>query len=67
MSENVTCRIIGDGPEKENLVSLVNEYGLRKNIQFLGFLGSHAEVISHMKSAKVLFSRLKERDSDRAS
>ena len=50
---NVTCGIIGDGPEKQNLVSLVNEYGLGKNIKFLGFLGSHDEVISYMKSAKL--------------
>lgn len=50
---NVTCGIIGEGPEKKNLVSLVKEYGLGKNIKFLGFLSSHDEVISYMKSAKI--------------
>ena len=50
---NVTCGIIGDGPEKEHLASLVNEYELGKNIKFLGFLGSHDEVISYMKSSRL--------------
>lgn len=50
---DVTCGIIGEGPEKENLLSLVKMYGLEKNIKFLGFLESHDEVISYMKSAKI--------------
>lgn len=53
LAGDVTCGIIGEGPEKKNLVSLVKEYNLEKSIKFLGFLESHDEVISYMKSAKL--------------
>jgi len=35
--KNIKAAIIGDGPEKENLVSLVEDYNLSKNIKFLGY------------------------------
>jgi len=48
----VSCCIIGDGPEKENLIKLVEDFNLKENIKFIGFLGN-ADIISHMKSSKI--------------
>lgn len=50
---DVACSIIGDGPEKERLVRLVRELNLEQNINVIGFLEKHEDVIAHMKSAKV--------------
>lgn len=56
-----TLGIIGDGPERERLERYVKELGISKNVEFLGFLNSHEEVISYMKSSKVfLFPSLRE-------
>ncbi|MEA2000234.1 MAG: glycosyltransferase family 4 protein [Euryarchaeota archaeon] len=46
--------IIGDGPEKRKLEQLVCDLGLENNIEFTGFLNDHDDVISYMKSSKVL-------------
>ncbi|MCE5213367.1 MAG: glycosyltransferase family 4 protein [Methanobacterium sp.] len=51
---NIKCVIIGEGPEKQNLESLIDEYHLEENIQFLGFLDDYHNIIAHMKSSKVL-------------
>lgn len=50
---DVKCCIIGDGPEKEKLQGFALERRLMDNVKFLGFL-DHDEVISRMRSAKVL-------------
>jgi len=48
----VRCAIIGEGPEKERLLSLSKELGLADNIRFTGFL-EYNEVIAMMKASKV--------------
>lgn len=50
---NLKCIIIGDGPEKENLLKLTKELNLEKNIIFKGFIESHDKVLSLIKSSKV--------------
>ncbi len=51
-----TCAIIGEGPEKKSLETLVKKYSLEKRIKFLGFLNAHKEVMSYMKSSKLFVS-----------
>ena len=50
----VKCTIIGEGPEKKQLESLTSELELEKNVEFLGFMEQHEDVIAHMKSSRVL-------------
>ncbi|VVB88563.1 Trehalose synthase [uncultured archaeon] len=49
----IKCHIIGDGPEREKLTSLVSECGLTNNVRFFGFM-DHMEVIALIKSSKAL-------------
>lgn len=49
----IKCLIIGDGPEKENLVKMVADLGIMDNIQFKPFLDKHEELIGYIKSSKV--------------
>lgn len=49
----ITCLIIGEGPEKENLVKQVNKLNLQRNIKFLNFLPQHKDLCALMKSSKV--------------
>jgi L-malate glycosyltransferase len=53
---DISCAIIGDGPERARLVSLSEEYGLVKNVRLTGFLKNNDDVISMMKSSKVFVS-----------
>ena len=46
--------IIGDGPERERLERHVKRLDLGDNIVFTGFLNSYDQVISYMKSSRVL-------------
>lgn len=58
---DVAAVIIGDGPERKSLEKLSKSLGVSDNVEFLGFLESHDEVIAHMKSSKVfLFPSLRE-------
>jgi glycosyltransferase involved in cell wall biosynthesis len=50
---DIKCHIIGDGPERENLMMLVSDFGLYKNIRFFGFM-EYNEVIAHMKSSRAM-------------
>jgi glycosyltransferase involved in cell wall biosynthesis len=50
----VKCIIVGQGPEKEKLVELVHNLNLTKNIKFLGKVEEHDDVLSLIKSSKVL-------------
>jgi glycosyltransferase involved in cell wall biosynthesis len=50
---NVTCRIIGDGPEMERLQNLVKTLGLQKNVRFDGFLESADDMLAAMKASRV--------------
>jgi glycosyltransferase involved in cell wall biosynthesis len=47
----VTCRIIGDGPERGNLEALVNRRDLTDNVEFMGFIDQDG-LISYMKASK---------------
>jgi glycosyltransferase involved in cell wall biosynthesis len=49
----VKALIIGDGPEKRTLETLIQKLNLEKNIKFLGFLENHDDVYALMKSSKV--------------
>jgi glycosyltransferase involved in cell wall biosynthesis len=51
--EDIKCHIIGNGPEKDKLVKLVTDRRLDNNVTFFGFM-EHDEVISRMKSSKLL-------------
>jgi len=48
--------IVGDGPERSNLVSLASELGLDDAVVFLGFRNDHDDVVSLMKSSKIYVS-----------
>ena len=50
---DVTLGIIGDGPERSKLEFLAKDLGISSNVEFLGFLENHEDVISVMKSSKV--------------
>lgn len=43
----IEAEIYGDGPEKEKIRSLINEYGLNDVITFMGRTGNVGEVYSH--------------------
>jgi len=50
---DVKALIVGDGPEKGKLKSLVSELELEKNVLFLGFLEDYNEALSLMKSSGI--------------
>lgn len=50
---DISCLIIGDGPERKNLEKLTRELKLQSNIHFAGFLKNQKELIAQMKSAKI--------------
>ncbi len=49
----VTCRIVGDGPERERLHSQVRALGLEHAVDFRHDVGEQKEVYSLIKAAKV--------------
>jgi glycosyltransferase involved in cell wall biosynthesis len=51
-TNDLTCLIIGNGPEKDKLCKLALELNLSKNVRFLNFL-EYNTLISLMKSSKV--------------
>ena len=50
---DVTCGIIGDGPEMNKLKALSRELELNDNVKFFGFIESDEEVYARMKASKV--------------
>lgn len=52
----IKCIIIGDGPEKGNLVNITKQLNLEKNVIFKGFIENHNQVLALMKSSKVFVS-----------
>lgn len=50
---NIKVLIIGEGPERKKLEYLAKKLKLEHNVVFLGFLESHYEVLSLIKSTKV--------------
>lgn len=51
--KNITCFIIGNGPEEQSLKQLVVKLELQKQITFLDFLEDNIEFYSLIKRAKV--------------
>lgn len=49
----ITCGIVGKGPEKNNLIKLSEKLNLNKNVEFLGVIESDEELISILKASKV--------------
>ncbi len=49
---DIKCYIIGDGPEKDNLIKFVADRRLNNNVTFFGFM-EYDEVISRIKSSKL--------------
>lgn len=50
---SIQCKIIGTGPEEEKLKSLTSQLHLEENIEFLGFVEEHDDVMKEIKSSHV--------------
>lgn len=50
---NLRCKIVGTGPEERSLRELAARLGIGKNVEFLGFVKSHADVMRILKSSHV--------------
>ena len=50
---NITCVIVGKGPEEKHLKNLVKTLNLQNNIIFYNFLENHNDLYALMKSSKV--------------
>jgi glycosyltransferase involved in cell wall biosynthesis len=50
---SVRCKIVGTGPDECALRELTARLGLEKNVEFLGFVRSHSEVMRILKSSHV--------------
>lgn len=50
---DVKLKIIGSGPEEGNLRRFVKELGLEENVEFLGFIEDHNDVIRVLKASHV--------------
>lgn len=51
--ENIQLRVIGDGPERRNIIKLIDQYKLNNHVQLLGFK-SHVEVLQELQTAHIL-------------
>lgn len=49
----IQCKIIGTGPEEENLKNLTKQLELEDNIEFLGFVEEHDDVMKVVNSSDV--------------
>jgi glycosyltransferase involved in cell wall biosynthesis len=49
----ITCTIIGNGPEEDNLKALTQQLKITKNITFINFLPKHDDLYAYIKSSKV--------------
>ncbi len=50
----IKCVVIGEGPEKPFLESLVDSLELRENVQLQGFIDSHHDLYGLIKASKML-------------
>jgi len=53
---DISLFVVGDGPEKENLVKLAQELKIENNVSFFGFLEDHNDVLGLMRSSRVFIS-----------
>lgn len=51
---NIQCLLVGDGPERDALSTLVDRLDLEDNVSFRGWLERHDDVLGLMKAADVL-------------
>ncbi len=51
--QNLRVYIVGDGPELSSLKKLSDELDLNQEVKFFGFIESHSELYSLIKSSKV--------------
>jgi len=49
----IRCKIIGSGPEEKRLKSLAIRLNLEKNVEFMGFIEEHREVIKVLKASHI--------------
>jgi len=49
----LSCCIIGDGPEREELERYASEIGVEEQVEFLGFVEADEDVVGHLKAASV--------------
>ncbi|RAP53499.1 MAG: hypothetical protein BZ138_00740 [Methanosphaera sp. rholeuAM270] len=49
----IRCKIIGTGPEEEKLKKLAKDLQLEDNIEFMGFVEDHDDVMKVVKSSQV--------------
>lgn len=49
----ITCGIIGDGPERDRLEKYANELQVEDQVEFLGFVEADEDVIANIKTASV--------------
>jgi glycosyltransferase involved in cell wall biosynthesis len=52
--DDLSCVVVGDGPERPRLEALTKDLGLQANIHFVGFLDARADFMSYMKMSKVM-------------
>ena len=50
----IRCKIVGSGPEKENLEKLVKGLKLEGNVEISGNIEKHSDLYGFMKSSKML-------------
>jgi glycosyltransferase involved in cell wall biosynthesis len=50
---DLSCCIIGDGPERERLEAYATEIGVSEHVTFLGFVEADEDVIGNVKAASV--------------
>ncbi len=53
---NITCVIVGDGPQRTALEQLAATLKLEQNVQFVGFLPENSQVYGYMKASSVFVS-----------
>lgn len=51
--KDIRVAIIGDGPERDNLIKLAKELDLQQNVKFFGFVEKDEDVYAIMKASKV--------------
>ncbi len=50
---NIKCKIIGTGPLKEDLENLTKKLNLEENVEFLGFVEKHEDVLKVINSSTI--------------
>jgi glycosyltransferase involved in cell wall biosynthesis len=51
--KNTRLVIIGDGPEREVITSLIHDFSLNDQVSLIGFSDEHDDLIARLKSSKV--------------